>query len=92
VRFYKGIAALSDFRQAKLLSRLQAAEPAIDGIDAEYVHIANLDGELELANEKILKELLTYGTPYNGSNGGIARLVVPRPGTISPWSKAAKRL
>jgi phosphoribosylformylglycinamidine synthase len=89
VKIYKGIAALSDFRRQKLLSRLQAIDPDISSVNAEYVHFADLDGELSAGQEKELVELLTYGTPYSGGSDGDLYLVVPRPGTISPWSSKA---
>jgi phosphoribosylformylglycinamidine synthase len=34
-------------------------------------------------------QLLTYGAPFTGSNSEELYLVVPRPGTISPWSSKA---
>jgi phosphoribosylformylglycinamidine synthase len=89
VQFYKGIAALSDFRQAKLLSRLQSINSSITAVSAEYVHIADINGELGAEDEKNLVELLSYGTPYQGISEGEIYLVVPRPGTISPWSSKA---
>jgi phosphoribosylformylglycinamidine synthase len=89
VRFYKGIAALSDFRQAKLLAQLQKIEPGITSVDAEYVHIVDLDGKLSAEEDDQLKHLLTYGTSFTGSADGRLQLVVPRPGTISPWSSKA---
>lgn len=87
MQFYKGIAALSEFRKAKLLERLRAA--GVNDIDAEYVHIVDTNGTLSGPDEKKLIELLTYGTPFKGSSEGQLFLVVPRPGTISPWSSKA---
>jgi phosphoribosylformylglycinamidine synthase len=89
VQFYKGIAALSDFRQAKLLSRLQAADPTVKSVNAEYVHIADINGQLGPHDEKNLIELLSYGATYQGTSDGELYLVAPRPGTISPWSSKA---
>jgi phosphoribosylformylglycinamidine synthase len=89
VKFYKGIAALSDFRQAKLLARLQAANPSVESVEAEYVHVADIDGGLAAEQEKKLAELLDYGTPFTGQREGALYFVVPRPGTISPWSSKA---
>ena len=86
---YRGIAALSDFRKAKLLARLQTVDKSISSIEAEYVHIADLSGELSSIQEEQLKKLLTYGSPFAGKNDGTLYLVVPRPGTISPWSSKA---
>jgi phosphoribosylformylglycinamidine synthase len=89
VQVYKGIAALSDFRKAKLLQRLQTIESSITEVDAEYIHLVDLNKKLGSRDEKRLIELLTYGMPFRGSSEGTLRLVVPRPGTISPWSSKA---
>jgi phosphoribosylformylglycinamidine synthase len=89
MRFYKGISALSDFRKAKLLKKLQAVDKNITSVDAEYVHIVDLNKPLSSSEEKELVNLLTYGASFNGSNEGELYLVVPRAGTISPWSTKA---
>jgi len=89
VQFYKGIAALSDFRKSKLLAELQKVEPTITDVDAEYIHIADTEGALSSTDNKKLVELTSYGTPFTGSAEGTLYLVVPRPGTISPWSSKA---
>lgn len=89
MQFYKGIAALSDFRKAKLLTQLQQIDPSITDVTAEYIHIADVDEKLSAADEKKLSELTSYGTPFHGPSNGTLYLVVPRPGTISPWSSKA---
>ncbi len=83
MQVYLGVAALSDFRRRKLLAKLQAIDPKITSVDAEYVHL--VDGQ---AADR-LKDLVTYGTPFKGSSEGTLYLIVPRPGTISPWSSKA---
>jgi phosphoribosylformylglycinamidine synthase len=88
VQVYRGITALSDFRRAKLLAKLQAIDPAITAVDAEYVHL--VDGQQLTGKEASrLMNLVTYGRPFTGSEEGTLYLVVPRPGTISPWSSKA---
>ena len=89
MRFYKGISALSEFRQTKLLAQLQKIDPSIHSVNAEYIHIADIDGDITDAEDKKLAELTSYGTPFAGSNEGMLYLVTPRPGTISPWSSKA---
>jgi phosphoribosylformylglycinamidine synthase len=89
VRVYRGISALSDFRKAKLLSRLQAIDSSIQDVEAEYVHLADVDRNLSASDETQLKQLTTYGSPFSGQAKGTLYLVVPRPGTISPWSSKA---
>ena len=86
---YRGIAALSDFRRAKLLTKLQTVDASITMVDAEYVHMADLDRNLTIEEDAQLHRLATYGTPFKGQAKGALYLAVPRPGTISPWSSKA---
>ena len=89
MKIYRGINAISEFRQLKLLKQLQAIDAAISGVEAEYIHLADTDRELSAADDKKLRQLTTYGTPFGGLAKGSLYLVVPRPGTISPWSSKA---
>jgi phosphoribosylformylglycinamidine synthase len=88
VQVYSGIAALSDFRRTKLLNRLSSINKNITSVEAEYIHLADTE-KLSASEDKQLQKLLTYGTPYEGKQAGQIYLVVPRPGTISPWSSKA---
>src|SRR5690349_11576158 len=92
-----GAPALSAFRIAKLVDRLTALEPAVTGLDSRFIHFADLDRALPDTERALLERLLTYGprisadTPPAGSSGetGDRLLIVPRFGTISPWSSKA---
>ena len=86
----RGAPALSDFRLRKLEARLAAALDRPVGVYAEHLHFAELDGELEAAQRQVLERLLRYG-PSLPAHEPVGRLVlvVPRPGTISPWSSKA---
>ncbi len=84
-----GTNALSEFRKAKLLTRLRSINTSVTNIEAEYVHLADLKRPLTEAETKQLQRLTTYGAPFNGNKRGELYLVVPRPGTISPWSSKA---
>ncbi len=86
---YQGVAALSVFRQKKLLKQLQQLDSTITNITAEYVHFVNAKKPLTKQADETLAQLLTYGEPFAGSTSGVQLLVVPRPGTISPWSSKA---
>jgi phosphoribosylformylglycinamidine synthase len=86
---FRGISALSDFRTKKLLARLQAIDPSITGVAAEYAHFVDVAGKLPAEDEAQLRQLVLYGTPFTGASDGALYLVVPRPGTISPWSSKA---
>lgn len=88
MRIYKGSAALSDFKKQRLLDQLQKAEPHVVAVNAQHVHFANA-GDISPQDDKRLRELLDYGTPLKDPLEGQLLLVVPRPGTISPWSSKA---
>ena len=85
-----GPAALSAFRIAKLLERLRALEPTITGVAARFMHFIDLSAPLTAREQGILAQLLTYGPrlPLEPEEGE-PLLVVPRAGTISPWSSKA---
>lgn len=86
----RGSAALSDFRLQKLLEKARGAVPMVQSIEAEFVHLVTVDGELNTDELAQLEALLTYGyEPLNGEPNGQLMFVVPRPGTISPWSSKA---
>jgi phosphoribosylformylglycinamidine synthase len=88
-----GRPALSPFRLAKLLQGLSAAHPGhrVARIAATYVHFVELTRPLAASERATLVELLTYGPEPREADGaaGVPLLVVPRPGTISPWSSKA---
>jgi phosphoribosylformylglycinamidine synthase len=88
-----GPVALSDFRVTKLLADLKAVEPAIRAVSARFVHFVDQEGGLRDDQQSILKQLLDYGSgPAETPREGIRLLVVPRPGTISPWSSKATEI
>ena len=85
-----GAPSLSDFRRRKLLSSLQKLEPSVESVTAEYVHFAEVSEPLSDADQATLEALMTYGPSEKSlSTEGDLLLVVPRPGTISPWSSKA---
>jgi len=85
-----GSSALSDFRVQKLLSRVQKLETAVVGLSAEFIHFADLSADLNDSEHQLLERLLTYGPlDEQGETEGELFLVMPRPGTISPWSSKA---
>jgi phosphoribosylformylglycinamidine synthase len=89
VHIYKGINALSDFRAKSLLKKIHMLDKNVRGVSAEYVHFVAAEKALSASDTRELEKLLTYGTPYAGKRAGSLCLVVPRPGTISPWSSKA---
>lgn len=85
-----GTSALSDFRIEKLKQRIQSADISITYIYAEYVHFVSSDAELPAAERETLNKLLEYGPTHSQAvQRGEQIIVVPRLGTISPWSSKA---
>ena len=87
-----GSTAHSDFRLRKLLRGVQQDLPAVTAIHSRFVHLVDCDAPMASEQLEILGQLLAYGDmaeETQGSAQGVYRLVVPRPGTISPWSSKA---
>jgi len=91
--FLPGVSALSAFRNAKLLASIQTRLPAVRALNARFVHYADSPA-LSAPQQQVLDALLDYGTAAQAQVQTLApdallRVVVPRPGTISPWSSKA---
>ena len=87
---HRGARALSDFRLAKLLQEIRKAHPAVRGVAAEFWHFIEADARPDADDMRLLERLLRYGTPAADVHGNdTLLLVVPRLGTISPWSSKA---
>ena len=91
-----GSQALSEFRIHRLLERLRSLEPAVTALSAQFVHLVDCRRELDERERSRLVQLLEDGgTPMPLDAASIAPgtpwrvLVLPRPGTISPWSSKA---
>ena len=84
----RGPRAASEFRLAKLVAQLQQIDPAVRAIGAEFRHFVELDAELTAPQRAVLERLLAYGEPAPEGRGTLY-LVVPRLGTLSPWSSKA---
>src|SRR5690606_13665158 len=81
-----GSPALSAFRKEKLIG----GTPAIRALSSHFVHFVDLHEPLEEAEKAVLARLLEYGPRVaDEGEGGELFLVVPRPGTTSPWSSKA---
>ncbi|MEY6432014.1 phosphoribosylformylglycinamidine synthase [Thioalkalicoccus limnaeus] len=86
----RGAPALSAFRLQKIASRVAAALGCVVEVQAEWIHVVDLAEALTDAERAILDRLLDYGAQRaeRPPTGSLA-LVMPRPGTISPWSSKA---
>ena len=91
---WAGGPALSDFRLAGLLARLQQLQPAVTGVYARFMHHIDVASELSAAQSQVLAALLSYGPRYtpDPQPAGTVLRVVPRLGTTSPWSTKASEI
>jgi phosphoribosylformylglycinamidine synthase len=86
----RGRNALSAFRLSKLTQSVTTAVPRISGIHAQYWHFVQVERTLSPVEARQLERILTYGpADPEGPGSGELMLVVPRIGTISPWSSKA---
>ena len=90
----RGAPVFSEIRLKKLLENIQGSIPDICHISGSYLHLADHEGTLDQSELALLERLLTYGpsTAHRESNAGeyeASLVVVPRPGTISPWATKA---
>jgi len=85
-----GAPALSAFRREKLLAKLQSLQPQIKSVYAEFSHFIEPSGQLSADDMAVLERILRYGPKAEKETpAGQLLLVVPRLGTISPWSSKA---
>ncbi len=84
-----GAPALSDFRTTRLLAAVTARGHAVEQLSARFVHFVQSRRDLSADERRILEALLTYG-PRSEASAALQSdrliVVIPRPGTISPWS------
>jgi len=84
----RGSRAVSAFRLEKLNSRLAAINASIRAVAADHWHFVEIEQSLDRRGNEVLAGLLEYGD-VGPEPAGRMLLVVPRPGTISPWSSKA---
>lgn len=87
----EGPVAYSAFRLGKTLSAIQALAPRVAGLEAHYFHLIELQpgAQLDAQGRTRLQQLLDYGVSVSAADRVASALVLPRLGTISPWSSKA---
>ena len=91
---FSGAPALSDFRLEKVLAAIRDRVAHVESVDTRYIHLVEVSAPLADEQHTVVEALLRYGpsTPTEGQPGapaGELLLVVPRFGTVSPWSSKA---
>jgi phosphoribosylformylglycinamidine synthase len=87
---FRGSSCVSISQRKKLEQAFKQAGLYVETIHGEFMHFAELSSPLDDEDMICLKNLLTYGPKTQESTeSGLLFLVVPRFGTISPWSSKA---
>jgi phosphoribosylformylglycinamidine synthase len=85
-----GQQALSNFRLSKLTRALQHANKHVAALAARFVYLVDVSEQPGPEDRERLDALLLSGEQPARLNDAASRVyVVPRPGTISPWSSKA---
>jgi phosphoribosylformylglycinamidine synthase len=89
-----GAPAHSLLTTQKLLHNIQQVLPAVSSLQTQFIHFADVSEALNDEESALLDRLLTYGPKAPEQSAGHAEntqnyLVIPRLGTISPWSSKA---
>ncbi len=84
-----GPVALSASRLNKLLADIRRDEPRVAAIAAQFVHFVDSESALSVSERARLEAVLNYGCAECEHFADELRVVIPRPGTISPWASKA---
>lgn len=88
----EGQPALSQFRRARLESKLQSLVPGVRIRGAWHVYFIDADTADGLDEATLLRVLQASPQPAPREDGALSRFVVPRLGTLSPWASKATEL
>ncbi|SVC44345.1 uncharacterized protein METZ01_LOCUS297199, partial [marine metagenome] len=89
VLILEGGSAASGFRVRKILSEVRSQLAGLTALSGRYLHVAALADPFPPDQLSKLRYLLDYGQDPGDPDGDIEVLVMPRPGTVSPWSTKA---
>ena len=91
-----GGSAFTTARLQKKLTLIRRANPGIRAVNASFDHFVDVESKLTPDEINVLERLLHYGPRPTSDSAGRATvafgrrvLVVPRLGTVSPWSSKA---
>ena len=95
MQVFEGGRALSPFRIRQREARLRASFPGGARLAARFIYFVDTRRPLSVAEEELLSDLLLgEGEPWAEPEFSIGRsvFVIPRIGTISPWSSKATEI
>ena len=85
---FDGPDALSDFRRERLLAEIGKRAPSVRALGARHLYYVELRAVLDAAERARLVEMLGARDPETEEDQATL-VVIPRPGTVSPWSTKA---
>ncbi|WP_411833009.1 phosphoribosylformylglycinamidine synthase [Pseudoxanthomonas mexicana] len=88
----EGQPALSQFRRARLESKLQSLVPSVAVSGAWHVYFIEPEPGATPDPEALRRILQAQAQPETAADGAVSRFVVPRLGTLSPWASKATEL
>ena len=90
VLYLRGGTALSPFRIEKIRAQAARGGIALGRVHTHYWHFVEVQEELDGREQEVLEAALDYAPePPPPGFDGTALVVVPRLGTVSPWSSKA---
>ena len=89
ISIHSGIQALRNFKVKTLQQKLRLKLNNLTLLCTEYIHFIESDTKLSSEDKSHLDKLLNYAPSINTSNSIDSVIVIPRQGTISPWSSKA---
>ncbi|OGL31070.1 phosphoribosylformylglycinamidine synthase [Candidatus Saccharibacteria bacterium RIFCSPHIGHO2_12_FULL_41_12] len=81
--------ALTPSHKKALIKKLADQGANVTDISAQYLHFIDAKGPISEDDQKILEELFNYSGEFKEIDHNQQFIVVPRLGTISPWSSKA---
>ncbi len=89
IHIHQGISALGAFKIKILQATISEAQPGLKLLGAEFVHFSDLNAALTDKETSHLNHLLSYSQNLSINNAVSSIVIIPRLGTISPWSSKA---
>ena len=88
--YLQGQKALSEFRRDRLLADMQALKVGVSSLAVYEIYLAQLNADLSGQQSRLLNTILSAKSESIAPlSNQVPLYVVPRPGTISPWSSKA---
>ena len=84
-----GIEAISSSKLKKIEKKINLSASNISLIGAEFIHFINTKKDIKKNQKDLLKILFDYSSKTNFAKSQYNLTIIPRKGTISPWSSKA---